>query len=599
MFEEIYKINKYRFIVYYIFSPFIIVGLIYLSKHTFSKLNNIEYSNITRYFLIFIPIFIFISLFIIFHTLILIKEIYNEGYVDTLINNWKKNPIMDIEINNLNKINKIGFFKNFKDEQSTDIYKWKNKTFNFKRMEREYNYTKILQNENKYSKKCGKDNLGNYLYFNKEEECPINYIEITNNTYPSLKSYENYTWKNISIDNYYLFYTNKYFEGEILIDLKVSNYLGPCLNNKQNNEICTFYLEKCDLNEKNYVCDAYTNNTFKIDNESIIDLIKENNLTSTKHYDYTSSVYLYNETYIGFSNYNIDNLIQLSKRSKEMFNIKQFIHKTNIVLFIYMILFLIGIILYFVIKELKNWQKLLKLLLYIIYFILTIICFILLLISVIKHFIISKDISQLLNNEFSDFYKNTNWQIYLKITLLIFYFMIMIFIFIKLFYQIKWYYKNYLIKENTFPSLNKLGNKTETESFKNKENLIKELKELIDIEKELKNKIDENEKVKKREKEKKIKTFEDLTVNNYQIKETYDDLKNEINNINEKINNLKKEKNKIINFLNNNFDDLENEIINLENDILKEKEKRKDIKEIYDVYNKDFMDLRDIRNNQH
>ena len=74
-----------------------------------------------------------------------------------------------------------------------------------------------------------------------------------------------------------------------------------------------------------------------------------------KYYDNTSLVYLYNETYIGLSNDNTDHLIKLTKKNKEMFNIKQFIHKINIVLFIYMILFLIGIILFFIIKDLKNW----------------------------------------------------------------------------------------------------------------------------------------------------------------------------------------------------------------------------------------------------
>ena len=75
---------------------------------------------------------------------------------------------------------------------------------------------------------------------------------------------------------------------------------------KKNNEICTFYLEKCDLKEKDYVCDAYsTDNGFKIiGNENFTQLIKDNNLNSIKYYDNTSIVYLYNETYIGLSKLN-------------------------------------------------------------------------------------------------------------------------------------------------------------------------------------------------------------------------------------------------------------------------------------------------------
>ena len=86
-------------------------------------------------------------MFIIFHALIYFKDIYNDGYVDTIISNWNKNPIIDIEINNLNNSDSIGFFKNFKGEKSKNIYKWKNKTFYFKRMERKYSFFKILKNE--------------------------------------------------------------------------------------------------------------------------------------------------------------------------------------------------------------------------------------------------------------------------------------------------------------------------------------------------------------------------------------------------------------------------------------------------------------------
>ena len=459
-------------------------------------------------------------------------------------------------------------------------------------MGEEYNYPKIL--ENKYNKtinkNCGKDNLGNNLYF--EGECPINYIEITNNPYPSLKNYKKYNWKNISIDNYYLFYINEYNEGEILIDLKISNNFRPCLNKKQNNEICTFYLEKCNLKEKYYVCDSYSKNTYKkIDNESIIELIEENNLNSKKDYDKTSLVYLYKETYIGFPINNNDTLTKAEKKSNEIFNIKQFIHKINIVLFIHMILFLIGIILFLIKKDLNNRQKLLKLILYIIYLILTLICFILLFILLIKHYIITKDIFEKFENELSNYYKHyLNWEIVLKILLLIFYIAIMIFIVIKLIDLIKWYYETYLIKENKNCSLNIINNETETKIIKDKESLKKELIELIDIENELKNKYDENEKIIKRERDEKIKSFEDLNNINSQIKQNYDNLYNEKKNINDKINNLKNEKNKykelLIEIVNK-----ENEIINLENDIIKEKEKKNNIKEIHDVYNREYIDI--------
>ena len=184
---------------------------------------------------------------------------------------------------------------------------------------------------------------------------------------------------------------------------------GPCLNKKKNNEICTFYLEKCDLQEKDYVCDAYsTDNGFKIiDNESITQLIEENNLNSINHYDNTSIVYLYKETYIGLSKLN-------KNRGKigKIFYIKKFNLSVNIVLFIYMILFLIKLIFTFICEELENGKHLFLCIFYLIF---TLTCFILTLISIIKYFIISKNVLQCFDNELSNFYKHTNWQIVLEI----------------------------------------------------------------------------------------------------------------------------------------------------------------------------------------
>ena len=58
------------------------------------------------------------------------------------------------------------------------------------------------------------------------------YIEITNNSNSSLDK-EKYNISKVNIDDYTIFYTNNYTEGEILIDLKISNMKGPCLNQKR------------------------------------------------------------------------------------------------------------------------------------------------------------------------------------------------------------------------------------------------------------------------------------------------------------------------------------------------------------------------------
>ena len=76
-------------------------------------------------------------------------------------------------------------------------------------------------------------------------------------------------------------------------------------------------------------------------------------------------------------------------------------------------------------------------------------CFILLFILLIKHYIITKDIFEKFENELSNYYKHyLNWEIALKILLLIFYIAIMIFIVIKLIDLIILFYETYLIKKN-------------------------------------------------------------------------------------------------------------------------------------------------------
>jgi hypothetical protein len=144
----------------------------------------------------------------------------------------------------------------------------------------------------------------------------------------------------------------------IIKNFIISKNVFQCFDNELSNfnkhtnwQIVLEILAIKNLKEKDYVCDAYsTDNGFKIiDNESITQLIEENNLNSINHYDNTSIVYLYKETYIGLSKLN-------KNRGKigKIFYIKKFNWSVNIVLFIYMMLFLIKLIFIFICEELEN-----------------------------------------------------------------------------------------------------------------------------------------------------------------------------------------------------------------------------------------------------
>ena len=564
--------------IYLLYPIFIIVFFCFVLCNIFKN----EYDCISidkKDFLNGFKVFIFIP-FIIFPILILFKELYNEGYVDSIIDNWKKNPIMDIEINELNSKDSIGFFKNFNGELSQNIYKWKGKSFNFKRLEKKYIYPKIINNIISNYKSCGKDNQNNTLYLEKGKVCPINYIEITNNTKPTLENWENYNCNNKSIGNYNLFYCNNYTEGEILIDLKVSNIKGPCLNKKKNNDICSFYIEKCDLKEKDYACD--TNSSYhgfnKIDNESIFQLIKDNNLNTVKHFDNTSIVYLYKETYIGFSKLN--NLT--IQKSGKIFHIKKFNHSVNIVLFIYMIFFVIRLIFIFVIEDLEGFKYLFLCLFYLIF---TLICFILKIISIIQYFIISKNVFRFFENELSHFYEHTKWQIVLEILMLIYDIIIIILIIYELIKNKSLYerrtYRNPIYYSNPI---------VETEYIQITGNLRQKLKNLKQKEIALKNEYEENKNILREETDEKFalirKSIYDVAKTDMNLNILIDE-KEELNT---KMQNLENEKDKLQEMINN-LENLENEIENLNEDIKEEEEEKINLKQIHDIYNKEYISI--------
>ena len=80
---------------------------------------------------------------IIFTTLLLFNGLFQDGYIDSIIDNWKKVPIMDIELS-IEAKEQIGYFKNFPNEKSKKLYKWKGNFFSFKRKDGKYDYNNLL-----------------------------------------------------------------------------------------------------------------------------------------------------------------------------------------------------------------------------------------------------------------------------------------------------------------------------------------------------------------------------------------------------------------------------------------------------------------------
>ena len=117
-----------------------------------------------------------------------------------MIYNWELNPFKSIEV--------------IQNEESKYNFKWGNNIFKIEKFEN-FNYIDLYQNGD--GKICGKDNYGNNLYFPENSECPINDIFISNSN-QNLSGYKKFKLNETS----YLYYTNQYIEGKIMVDLRIS-----------------------------------------------------------------------------------------------------------------------------------------------------------------------------------------------------------------------------------------------------------------------------------------------------------------------------------------------------------------------------------------
>ena len=233
------------------------------------------FKNCTKKTIIKIITFIFIIINFILCWFLLKKLKYDE-LISEYKNNWQMTPIKSIILENkthfhfnkneknINNIQKrLGYFPGFKTNlfenlneiKGGDITIWRNKQFIIELMEKKYYYYDLLLN-GKDKKICGKDEKNNNLYFPDDEDCPINYINITD----SLNDDNCINCTNINNE------------------LKSKKYLN--LDNNQNNSKILVQFHLSNFNEFFKNCSKIDEKINKesnnIDNDEIYEVIKQN-----------------------------------------------------------------------------------------------------------------------------------------------------------------------------------------------------------------------------------------------------------------------------------------------------------------------------------
>ena len=158
--------------------------------------------NIAIFFsLIGLTLFI---LLLIFQIILCSSYQFDSKDLDNLISNWKKSPILNFSTN----FNQEGYNKNdYIDINGIHYY--------IKRMNKKYNYLYLKLREIKYPLKiCGRDSNNLPIFFRNDEECPINFINFSNNN-DSNSTDNNYIFSNLN-------YSNNNTNGSIIIDV---NYI--------------------------------------------------------------------------------------------------------------------------------------------------------------------------------------------------------------------------------------------------------------------------------------------------------------------------------------------------------------------------------------
>ena len=162
--------------------------------------------------------------------------------------NWKINPIKSIHLYN-------------STEHLASYINWKGYILELERLN-DFNYINIYSTS--ITKLCGKDNLGNNLYFPENIDCPINDIFISK----KVESIPGYTRLELDNNNY-LYYTNQTTEGKLLIDFRISSDseipLNPEGDSESNYYSIPFY-EEFDSDDKKFL---YSINYLGVNSSSV------------------------------------------------------------------------------------------------------------------------------------------------------------------------------------------------------------------------------------------------------------------------------------------------------------------------------------------
>ena len=197
-------------------------------------------------------------------------------YFYELMTNWASGPIFNIT--DPTSITGNTDWHNI-DWDNLTTTAWEGKKFKINYIDTNYNLTLHISDK-KDGKKCGVDSIGNELYFNNTDKCPINDIIIdSSNTPPNTQ----YNYETIPLDNgKYLHYTNEKTNGTIIVQFVIKGEKDVCENNIFDtiNDIC-YYLDNCYANSSLYnISDCYQMGLYtKLDSMKLENFIQDNGLT--------------------------------------------------------------------------------------------------------------------------------------------------------------------------------------------------------------------------------------------------------------------------------------------------------------------------------
>lgn len=160
------------------------------------------------------------------------------------------------------------------------IYTWRNRTFYTTLSKYTYNELLLMSvDENQECpfgrKKCGKlDFFNNTLCLPENEDCPVNYLEITNSSTPPNDKY-NFTSVRFN-DGYYIHYTNEAIDNYTIKNYFRSGDDKACINFLDYNDTFPVYSlnqGKCSYRHNNLYASEYY---YKVDTTSKLNVIVEN-----------------------------------------------------------------------------------------------------------------------------------------------------------------------------------------------------------------------------------------------------------------------------------------------------------------------------------